>query len=206
MRKINKRLGYEPNGLRRWKRNNTNGKYSQLYSSVKQEIRLECAKEQFYLCSYCCRAVSGTSIDCMNEHVVARAIDQSRELDFSNIVTSCIEEHQCDRAHGCQPLPLTPFDSECETDLIFRLNGMVEGLTTDAKETIKVLNLNKGALVEERREIVTALLIDDKSDTNNITYDEELIRSIIFELNKVKQGKLEPFSPVIINVLRHWIK
>lgn len=201
MRKIIKRLGYEPSSLTDWKTRNPNGNYKQLNSFVKKEIRLECAKEQFYLCSYCCRSVSGTSIDCMNEHVVARAIDRSRELDFSNIVTSCIEEHQCDNAHGNQPLPLTPFDSECETDIVFKLSGEAKACTPNATETIKVLNLNKAALVEERREIVTAILLDGSSAID----DRDLIQSMILELNKVKQGKLQPFSPVIVNVLRQWI-
>ncbi len=118
----------------------------------------------------------------MNEHVVARAIDRSRELDFSNIVTSCIEEHQCDNAHGNQPLPLTPFDSECETDIVFKLSGEAKGYTPNATETIKVLNLNKAALVEERREIVTAILLDGSSAID----DRDLIQSMILELNKVK--------------------
>jgi hypothetical protein len=137
----------------------------------------------------------------MNEHVVARAIDRSRELDFSNIVTSCIEEHQCDNAHGNQPLPLTPFDSECETDIVFKLSGEAKACTPNATETIKVLNLNKAALVEERREIVTAILLDGSSAIDN----RDLIQSMILELDKVKQGKLQPFSPVIVNVLRQWI-
>lgn len=206
MRKIIKQVGYEPAKLRCWKLQNPNGTYKKMSSTIKQDIRLECAKQQFYLCAYCCRAISGNNSDCMNEHVVARKLDPSRELDFTNIVASCIEEEQCDKAHGCQPLLLTPFDDECETEINFKLSGEAIGVTHRANQTIDVLNLNKRALIEERKQVIALLLIDDEDlNTDNITYDGNFVQNIINELNRPSQGKLEAFSPIIINALQNWI-
>ena len=120
MRKIDK--GYEPERLTQWKRQHPQGRYDQLNDLERQDIRIACTKEQFYLCAYCCQTISGTSADTMNEHVEARRLAPSRSLDFSNIVASCTTPQQCDAAHGSQALPLTPLMDECETELKFKIS------------------------------------------------------------------------------------
>lgn len=209
MRKITKQVGFEPQSLTSWKKriNNKDKDYLGLTSTEKDDIRSACAMEQFYLCAYCCKPISGAIKDCMNEHVVARDIAPNRSLDFDNIVASCITPNQCDSAHGSQPLPLTPFDIECETDLTFKLSGRVEGKTADAKETIRVLNLgnNNKSLVEQRRQFVQALLLGDGIDPGDVIDDSDLIQMVIDDLSKPKNGKLEAFAPIAINVLSQWV-
>ena len=135
----------------------------------------------------------------MKEHIEARKIAPNRSLDYTNIVASCTTPNQCDDAHGAQPLPLTPFDAECETDLVFKLSGRVTGLTDDAKETIRVLNLDNKSLIEQRRMLINTMLFTYGEDAIE---DDDLINIIIDELAEPKKGKLDAFSPVIVNALK----
>lgn len=199
MRKIDKQAGFEPASLRQFKRRHKQDNYSDMTSEIRQDIRLACTTEQFYLCAYCCKPISGDGRDTMNEHVEARKIAPNRSLDYTNIVASCTTPNQCDDAHGSQPLPLTPFDAECETDLAFKLSGRVMGLTDDAKETIRVLNLDNKSLIEQRRMLINTMLFTYGEDAIE---DDDLINIIIDELAEPKKGKLDAFSPVIVNALK----
>ena len=207
MRKITKQVGFEPQSLTRWKRANPQGNYNDLTKVEREDIRLACATEQFYLCAYCCKRISGNGKDCMNEHVLARRIAPHKSLDYTNIVASCKTPKQCDDAHGSQALPLTPFVNECETDIRFKLSGRVEGATADATETIRVLHLGNDnkSLVEQRRQFVQALLLGDGIDPDDVIDDSDLIQMVIDDLAQPKNGKLEAFAPIAINVLRQWV-
>lgn len=207
MRKITKKIGFEPQSLTSWKKRIKNkGKdYIGLPTTEKDDIRSACAVEQFYLCAYCCKPISGTIKDCMNEHVVARDIAPNRSLDFDNIVASCITPKQCDNAHGSQPLPLTPFDIECETDLKFKLSGRVEGMTSAAQETIRVLNLDNKSLVAQRKNFINSMLFANGIDADDGLDDDELIKMVVSDINNPRNGRLDAFAPIAINVLSQWI-
>ncbi|MFT5119699.1 MAG: hypothetical protein ACI9ST_000878 [Psychrobacter glaciei] len=207
MRKITKQVGFEPQSLTRWKRANPQGNYNNLTKVERKDIRSACAIEQFYLCIYCCKRISGNGKDCMNEHVLARRIAPNKSLDFDNIVASCRTPKQCDDAHGSQPLPLTPFDSGCETEIRFKLSGRVEGATADATETIRVLHLGNDnkSLVEQRKQFVQALLLGGGIDPDDVVDDSDLIQMVIEDLAQPQDGRLEAFAPIAINVLRQWV-
>lgn len=210
MRKITKRIGFEPQSLKHWKTRNPQGTYTDLTPEVRVAIRSECLKEQFYLCAYCCQTISGLRDDCINEHVEARHIAPQRSLDFTNIAASCTAKGQCDDAHGSAPLPLTPFMDACESELEFKISGRVVGKTDRAKETIKVLNLgdtelNNRGLIEKRKQLVDTLLWVNGVDSSEGLDDNELIAVVIEEIVTPKDGKLEAFSPAVVNVLRQWI-
>ena len=203
MRKISKQVGFEPASLSQFKRRNKQGNYSDLTVETRQDIRLACTIEQFYLCAYCCKQISGSSDDTMNEHVIARKTAPHKSLDYTNIVASCTTANQCDNAHGSQTLPLTPFDVECETDLDFKLSGRVVGLTDDAQKTIGILNLNNKSLNEQRKIFIDTILF---TYCENAIEDDYLINIMIDELAQLEEGKLEAFAPVVINVLRGWVR
>ncbi|MCG6341261.1 TIGR02646 family protein [Vibrio fluvialis] len=210
MRKITKRAAFEPDSLGVWKRRNPNGVYADLTEVERQDIRTECSKEQFFICAYCCKPISGSNLDTMNEHVESRKIAPNRSLDFSNIVGSCTTRGQCDDSHGSQHLPLTPFMDECETEFEFTLSGKIRGLTDRAKETIKVLNLGdelarNRSLIEQRKQFIQSILLTNGVDPDDGLDDDELIDLVIDDISEPKDGKLDPFSPVAINVLRQWI-
>lgn len=202
MRKISKQVGFEPASLSQFKRRNKQGNYSDLTVETRQDIRLACTIEQFYLCAYCCKQISGSSDDTMNEHVIARKTAPHKSLDYTNIVASCTTANQCDNAHGSQTLPLTPFDVECETDLDFKLSGRVVGLTDDAQKTIAILNLNNKSLNEQRKIFIDTILFTYGEDAIE---DDYLINIMIDELAQLEEGKLEAFAPVVINVLQGWL-
>lgn len=208
MRKIDK--GQEPDSLSAFKRRHPLARYPDVSDAERQEIRHTCAAEQFYLCAYCCQRISGANEDTMNEHVEAQDRAPNRTLDFSNLVASCTTPKQCDAAHGAQPLPLPPLMPECETELRFKLSGRVDGLTERARETIRVLNLgdteqHNKALVAKRKQLVDSLIWTHYGPNQQQLLqeeDHELLQMLIEDLNQPQQGKLEPFAPVLVNILR----
>ena len=206
MRKIDKKP--EPSQLRAWKRRNPQGTYRGLSHVERQAIRHACVGEQFHLCAYCCQAITGDSADTSIEHLEAQRLAPHRSLDYGNMVGSCNTENQCNRAHGAQPLPLTPLMAACETELLFRLTGLVEGLTERARETIKVLNLgdteaSNQDLVERRRYLTRFLLFSHGLDPRvELGEDEETLRHTLDRLNTPRDGKLEAFAPVAANIIR----
>ena len=131
MKKINKKP--EPLNLVKFRKTNTNKHYRNLSQELRQEIRVSCTEEQFYLCGYCNRRISGISLDTVNEHVIPQHTAPQLSLGYDNIIASCNTPKQCDDSHKAQTLPLTPLMSECEVELKFMLSGRVEGLTERAK-------------------------------------------------------------------------
>lgn len=210
MRKITKVSGGEPPSLAQYKTRNPRAIYTDLSDVERQDIRTACLKQQYYLCAYCCQSISGVGLDCMNEHVEARRIAPNRSLDFSNIVASCTTPNQCDDSHGSQPLLLTPFMDECETEFEFKLSGRVKGKTPQAVAAIKVLNLgdteqNNRGLIEKRKQLVNVLLFTNGIDPAEGLDDNELIADLINDISTPNNGTLEAFSPVVVNVLKQWI-
>jgi len=208
MRTISK--GAEPSNLTAWKRTNPHGQYNQLTQDIRRIIRQHALEEQFYLCAYCCQRIQDID-DCHNEHVEAQNLNPGRTIDFSNIVASCNTSNQCGDAHKSQHLPLTPLMAECETELRFKISGRVEGLTNRASDTIQVLNLgdhekNNRALIEKRKQLSNALLWTNGINPDEGLEDEELLGMLINDLSEPQQNQMEPFTPVVINILKNWLQ
>lgn len=217
MRKIVK--GEPPESFVNWSRNkpknkNENQWFKALYEQEQWEIVSDLsnhnAREQLYLCAYCCDRITGESGDTVNEHVEARAIAPSRSLEHENIVASCNKKNQCDDAHKSQAFSLTPLMDECETELKFKISGRVEGTTERAIETIRVLNLgdnetNNKSLIEKRKQFVHNLMWINGIDPSQGLEDDTLLLSVIDDLMIPEGGKLNAFAPIIANILRHWI-
>jgi uncharacterized protein (TIGR02646 family) len=212
MRTIKK--GTEPPSLSAWKREKPHDQYNQLTgdlgADVRRTIRQYALKEQFYLCAYCCQSIKDIDA-CHNEHVEAQRLNPIRTLDFTNIVASCNTENQCGKAHKSQFLPLTPLMPECETELKFKISGRVEGLSDRAITSIQVLKLgdkenNNRSLIEKRKQLSNTLLFKEGIDPDEGLEDEELLKILIDELAQPHQDQLEPFAPVVINILRNWLQ
>jgi uncharacterized protein (TIGR02646 family) len=199
--------GLEPSSLTAWKRKNPHKKYNDLTDDLRRAIRQKAIEEQFYLCAYCCQQIKDIDT-CHNEHVEAQNINPSRTLDFANIVASCNTANQCGKAHKSQHLALTPLMPECEAELRFRISGRVEGLSDRAKTTIQVLNLgdhetNNRALIEKRKQLYNILLWKNGINPNEGLEDEEILELLLDDMvGKSQQGRMEPFAPVLINILR----
>ena len=205
MRKISK--GIEPEALTRWKRLNSTLRYRDLPVEESRSIRSACISEQYGLCAYCCQAI--TIDDAHNEHIEAQDRAQNRTLDLSNIVASCQRSHQCGHGRGTRALPLTPLMDECETELKFYLSGLVKGHTDRANTSIEALNLghteesNRG-LVGARKTLVDALVYTQNLPPDELqNEDEDFLGLLLEDLQTPDAGRLQPFSPVLVNVIRH---
>lgn len=211
MRKIIK--GDEPASLSGWKRRkaNRNKTYSDLSQTERQDIRTQCTEEQFFLCAYCCDRISGESKDTMNEHVHPRDRFPNLSLDYTNIVASCIASNQCDDSHKNQELPLTPFMDECETELKFYITGRVKGLTPRAEEAIRVLNLgddealNEKLIAHRKGEIESLLGSYGRTISDWQLEDDEILELMVEDLDRPRDGKLEPFAPILKQILQDWL-
>ncbi len=208
MKKITK--SDEPDALVAWRAHHPGKRYEALGPLERSAIRASCAVEQFYLCAYCCQSISGQACDTVNEHLLPRHTHHHLSLDYSNIVASCTTQGQCDAAHAHQTFSLTPLMDECESKLKFRISGCLEGTTERARETIRVLNLgdherNNRSLVEKRKQLSHALMFTNGLDPNAPLEDDELLQALIEDLDEPVEGRLAPFTPVVINILKSWL-
>lgn len=196
--------------LEKWKRANKGKKYADLvgHEDIKDAIRHACVTEQHGLCAYCCCRITTEKRSACNEHVEAQHLAPHRTLDFGNIVASCTKAGRCDAAHGHQTLPLTPLMIECEKELQFELSGLVAGTTPRACTSIKVLNLgdtreSNRDLVVKRKEMIDALLFSYRIDPSELAAEADdvldLLRNDLLEVDA--QQLLQPFSPVLVNVI-----
>jgi hypothetical protein len=96
---------------------------------------------------------------------------------------------------------------ECEDEIIFQLNGKMTHTTPRAQETINILNLRNKGLENKRKQVIDIILFEYVEDLDNLILEENYyLELIIKELSQVdNSGKLEAFSPVIINVLRRFL-
>jgi uncharacterized protein (TIGR02646 family) len=200
MRKITK--GQEPQELTAWKSKYPISRYKELSDVERQAIKRETCKEQFGLCAYCCKTID--EANSVNEHVQAQRLAPNLTLNFNNIVASCKTKGRCDDTHDSHPLPLTPLMIECETELRFRESGKVEGLTSRAIESIRVLGLDTRAIRYERKQIVDSLIVPD--DLNGLQLiGDELLTDLLNDFQQPVNGQLPPYSPVLINILRQFL-
>lgn len=207
MRKIDK--GAEPQALTRARRDRSK-RYNDLSHTERSAIREACTSEQYYLCAYCCTEISGMPSDTMNEHIQCRDRHPQLSLVFDNIVASCRTSGQCDAAKGNQTIGLSPLMSECEPELRFLISGRVEGLSPRAIETIRVLNLgdherNNKKLVEKRQRLSQAVLLTNGLDPYSPIEDDELLQLLIDDLSQPTQGRLTPYAPIMVNILKSWL-
>jgi uncharacterized protein (TIGR02646 family) len=209
MRKISK--SEEPLELSLWKRKNPKlHRYDDLDKTTegiaaRQAINSQNIKDQFGLCAYCCKRIDENNG--MNEHLIPRDKNHGKELDFANIVASCTTKKQCDDAHKSQDLPLTPLMPECEAELQFLLSGGVKGKTAKAATTIEVLQLDNQKLRQLRKQSIDSLLFGLGVPPDNLPCleDDDLLNLMLEDLKQPKTGLLEPFSPILINVLKQYL-
>lgn len=208
MRKISK--SNEPTELTAWKRKNRNARYTDLQNdkegiAARQAINQQNIKDQFGLCAYCCKRINEDNS--VNEHLVPRDKNHRLELDFNNIVASCNSAKQCDDAHGNQLLPLTPLMVECEAELQFLLSGIVEGKTDRANRIIEILNLNNNSLTQSRKQYIYGLLLTEGLPPEELLdiKDKELLAMLINVFQNTESNQLQPFSPVIVNILKSYL-
>ncbi|WP_300670768.1 hypothetical protein [Desulfoluna sp.] len=205
MRKIIKEA--EPEILATWKRSHPNGRYRDLDEggySVREGIRAAALKEQQGLCCYCCKSIDLKS--CHNEHLEPQRTAPQRSLDFCNIVASCNTRRQCGDAHESKHLPLTPLMDACETELSFRLNGKVRGLTGRADRMIEILKLGNGnnRMLQQTRKIgIDALLFTHIGSFDSLELlGDDLLSIFLEDIESITSPQLPAYQPVLVNILK----
>lgn len=201
MRKITKQR--EPEKLIQAKSRHQKRHYSDLNAEERQSIREHCFVEQKGLCAFCC-APMGENRG-RNAHLQSQSRFPQYSLDWNNIVLSCENRKHCDRCQDTKSLPITPLMEACETDFMFYTSGKVKGLTPEAEETIRNLGLDDPILKAKRKKAIGDLFyiheFDPIEDIHK--WDADLFLEFITVLSKEEDGRLAPYSPVLINVLRH---
>lgn len=204
MRKIQKT--HEPDSFTTYKRNHPTHQYKDLCNeAIRQDIRQRCTEEQYYLCAYCCKEISGTSRDTINEHIQPRNCFPNLSMDFNNIVASCNTTGHCDNSKDSQIIHLTPLMNECETEFEFRLNGEVVGKTERAKATIDILKLNHQKLCGARKQAIDNMLYSQGLGNPIDVEDDELLQSVCDDITKLTDKKLQAFIPIVVNAIKNWI-
>jgi uncharacterized protein (TIGR02646 family) len=143
-----------------------------MHGDVKEQIRVGCLEEQNGFCAFCCSKLPAMGSLQRIAHVVPRAINPSRALDYSNMVTSCSSgrekavefnvkhEMTCDEAQGSVVLPISPLMHDCSTKFSYLQNGAIVPANDepDSERTIEILNLDCFRLREARKEAISAAL------------------------------------------------
>jgi hypothetical protein len=65
---------------------------------------------------------------------------------------------------------------------------------------------NNRSLIEKRKQLSNSLLLTNSINPDEGLEDEELLTMLIDELAQPHQDQLEPFAPVVINILRSWLQ
>jgi len=175
---INKQ--HEPAEFTRFKRKHPNITYKKRkVQSIKPVLRKALLEEQGYVCCYCGLRIgsydsSGNFTDLQPsetatgehgniEHVISQHSAPNRSMDYSNMCFSCLAEFNkkwddfvhCDRHKDRFAIPIIPLQPDCLSNFTFSALGKIAPSSTaneiDVDETIRVLNLNAGRLVDRRR-------------------------------------------------------
>lgn len=132
---------------------------------IKAALRVSLLEEQGYICCYCGQRVS--SADSIIEHLKCRDRYPRLELDYMNLMCSCLGGQDkrsrnpqyplhCDAIKGNVDIPLSPLIAESETLFKFDEDGHIYGMDDRAEEVIQKLNLDNSKLVAKRKNAIDA--------------------------------------------------
>jgi len=147
-------------------------RWTELQGDAKAALRRALVEDQLDLCCYCMRRIRSEALDTIAaptgakiEHLVARATDPGRELDWHNLLAACggfegspRELQTCDTHKGNQPLthlnPLGPLHG-----LKYYSDGRIDGPGDAVRTELEaVLNLNAELLRRNRVAAYDALV------------------------------------------------
>ncbi len=160
-------------------------KHSVVYYS-KIELRAYLLEEQSSLCCYCETTIINDPLKVKIDHVQPKLGNTNQEMLFkySNLGLSCNggerevkpREIHCDTHKGNQTIPITPYNRRSKEEIDYTFNGGVVGKSTQAQETISILNLDIYKLKNLRFATLAGYLFQDKNNTKLIsTSDAETL-------------------------------
>lgn len=177
--------------------------YRDLNGKDRNIIRKSCILEQKGLCAFCCCSISVDKSE--NAHLLSQNHYPELSLNWDNIVASCSTKGQCNNSQKSRTLPITPLMIECERDIKFCINGHVIGITQEAKETIRILNLNNPSLIAKRKKAIEAFFFENSLEpVEELTlWDEKMYQNCIALCEREDENNmLIPYAPILISVFR----
>ena len=177
----------------------------------KSDLRTVLFNEQRGLCCYCnqsvCDEASATAID----HVSPKEGTQNQHLifDYNNLSLSCKGNEKtpkprhlhCDAEKNNNIIPLTHFESRCETEIVYAIDGGVAGTTENAKTTISYLNLGIDKLDRLRENAIAGFVYEDEAKTMLISRADAQELLTGFQAEVEGEGLLTPFIIAIMQSL-----
>ena len=166
MKQVNK--GASPEAFESWKalaNDDWQPCYAELQNPEKTLLHTALLQEQGHVCCYCGRQISLT--DSHIEHWRPQALRKDLELDYSNLLASCLRASQpgaplhCGHAKGnafIEGHTLSPLDPGCELRFAYHLNGAISAARPDdqaAIDMIALLQLDIAFLRNRRSEALT---------------------------------------------------
>lgn len=166
--------GPEPEELLLWKAQ-ANGDWSPSFKALrgceKQALYQSLLKEQGAICCYCEQRITQESSHI--EHLKPQEREDVDDLDFSNMLCSCIKIRIKGAENHCgvrkdnwfdENLFVTPIQSNCEQQFRYSFNGQIHSTNDASEETIHRLGLNCSKLQRLRKAAIDGFVeMDDIS-------------------------------------------
>lgn len=173
----------------------------------KADLRTVLFNEQRGLCCYCNNQLIDDSSNTAIDHVSPKdgVINQHLIFDYNNLSLSCKGNEKtpkprklhCDAEKHEKVLSLTHFDAGCETEIVYAIDGGIEGSTPDATTTISHLNLGIDKLERLRADAIAGFVYEDEDKTVLISREEAqiVLQGLNDEINSAA-----PLTPFIIAI------
>lgn len=119
--------------------------YEDLMSRHGQKIRGSLWKNQKGLCAFCCNSLDQKEKTRV-AHLQPQSTDPTQSTRVENFLLSCDSESMkdisCDSAQRNRDLPVSPFTPNVQALFSYQFSGEMQGLTDEARESIRILNLD----------------------------------------------------------------
>lgn len=191
----------EPAQFTQWKADNKNLKvtYDDLHGDIKNIVKQGLMEEQGYICCYCERRLEER--DSHIEHLRPQHPYENDQLNYENMLCSCLKQLRAGEPKHCGALKLnwfdenqfvSPLDPGCEIRFEYTEAGEIKPRKDDkaAETTIAKLGLNIDKLIALRHDAIKPF--QDETLTS-----EELRRFVTGYLQPDSEGRFNPFYTTI---------
>lgn len=186
----------EPEIFASWKRRKLpkgeKQSYKNMPQNVKNDLLFHLIQEQGGICCYCENELFS---DCHIEHFRPKSTYPKLQIEYSNLLCSCLKDLPPRYNSHCGPLKdnwynellISPLDDDCEDRFIFTANGYIEPKNADdisAITTIDKLGLNVDKLIALRREVYDSCFFEGISVEDAKFFAEDYLNSSETGFNK----------------------
>lgn len=205
MKYIKKRA--EPLEIIRWKNSrqqNNQPMFENLRGKRKKILKKSLLEEQGYLCCYCENQTGEKTMHV--EHFRPQSDPAVDSVDYSNMLCSCISDHEKGEPQHCghlkgewfdNTLLISPLNPSCEGRFAYTADGGIRAADSRdkaASTTIEKLGLDINKLRNAREKAIEPFI--DCFTDEKITV-QEFIKFVTGYLKKDEEGKFPPFFTTI---------